>query len=324
MTYFRMALSAPQLHFRQLKQIEPCYCNGSIDIKQTSRTIEAFVMLNERRYLLSIPIGNDIIPNIERIEDELRNRRQGPLINTRIFYDELTLTDSAGYRHKYSILLQEIPNGKILTEAVYYYSAATLHSAIRTMKSRLDAIGFLHNNLHAGNIVICNDGIARPLRYHYAQWLDYTNNTTDALHKFIDESTTSTLSDTEVDYVGNTTNGSTLSEHKHNGLVRKFKCGLYGFEDGEGNRVTKFEFTWAGEFQEGRAIVAKNHKMGAIDCNGKRVISIRYSSLEFDVVTGNFIGCCNGYRYIINYDGTILHRTKMNALIEDEKQEVAI
>lgn len=324
MTYLEQALSAPRLHFKQLAQIELYRPNGNIEIRQTSRTIETIVILNERKYLLSIPLDDNVITNIERVEDEIHNRMQGPLISTRIYYDELTMINSMGYRHRYSIILQEIPNGKILTEAVCYYSATTLHNAIRTMKSRLDAIGFLHNNLHAGNIVICCDGVARPLRYHYAEWRDYANNNTDALHEFIDKSAISILSDTEADYVGNTTNINTLCTPKHNGLVRKFKCGCYGFEDSDGHRVTKFEFTWASEFQEGRAIVAKNNKMGAIDCDGKRVVAIKYRSLEFDVVTGNFIGYCNGYRYIIGYEGKVIHRTKMSNLAESKREEVAI
>jgi hypothetical protein len=220
--------------------------------------------------------------------------------------------DSVGHKHIFDIVLQELPLGITLKEAVTRYRANDLKAAIVKMKSRLDAIGFRHNNLKPENILICDSGIARPLRYWYADWELYSDNDISPLLDFIEQSShpeldaaLSPLPTQEKAMDGN------AQPSKDGGVKLHYKGRHYGFVDGDGRQITPFIYSWASDFEEGRAIVAKNGKMGAIDCNGYKVIPVIYDSLEFDIETGFFTATRTPYRYLINYEGKIVRRTRI-------------
>ena len=97
----------------------------------------------------------------------------------------------------------------------------------------------------------------------------------------------------------------------HEGITRICKCSRYGFVDSDGRQVTPFVYSWASDFCEGRAIVSNNNKYGAIDNCGRKVIPVIYKSLEFDIETGLFTASNDSYHYIINYEGDIIRRTKL-------------
>ena len=311
MTYFKEALSAPALHFKRLKQAEPLICNGEPIVRRTHSAIESEIMIDGKHFLLYLPFHSESLAHIEQLEATARNRSRSPLIENWILWEELTLIDSLGHKHCFDIILQKIPSGATLKEVVNYYPADVLIASIRSMKARMDAIGFRHNNLTPSNILICEDGSAHPLRYWYAQWEVYSDNDISKLLDFVEENRhderDSALShqlvqDTEAEYIA--TSPTSV------GATRLCRGHKYGFIDSSGHQITPFIYSWASEFQEGRAIVAKNGKMGAIDSNGNKVIPVIYSSLKFDIETGFFTGTRNQYSYLINYEGEILRRTK--------------
>ena len=91
-------------------------------------------------------------------------------------------------------------------------------------------------------------------------------------------------------------------------VQRYFRYGHYGFIDSDGHQVTPPIYTWASEFNEGRAIVARHNKMGAIDLYGKKVVPVIYNHLEFDIATGCFSATNGKYNYLLDYEGKIIRR----------------
>lgn len=321
MTYFKEALSAPALHFKRLRLAEPMLCNGSTIARRTHSAIETEIWWEGRYFLLYLPFHAESIRHIEEVEAIARERSRGPLLENRILYDEFTMVNSLGQRHKFDIILQELPSGLTLKEVTNRYRADDLRVAIHKMKSRLDAIGFLHNNLTPANVIICDSGVARPLRYWYAEWEIFSDNDISQLLDHIDRhgnnehskiSPSMLANDCEADYCA--------TPAKPDGIRRLCKGHRYGFVDCDGVPITRFEYSWASDFCEGRAIVAKSGKMGVIDSNGKKVIPVNYDNIEFDIETGFFTATKDGYCYLKNYEGETIRRTKTE---ESANSEVA-
>ena len=315
MTYFEQALSAPDLHFKRLRQAEPSLLNGRPIVRRTHTAIESEIMLEGHRYLLSLPFRSESIRYIEELERISRDRSRGPMIECRVLYDELTMVDSLGCRHNFDVVLQEIPRGCMLGEAVERYCAEDLRRAVLNMKARMDALGFRHNNLRPSNIVLSEQGIAHPLRYWYAEWEDFSDNDVSQLLEFIDKH----------DIVTDATKKSLVQQddYQHEsapksccGITRICKGGNYGFVGSDGVQITPFVYSWASDFCEGRAIVAKGCKVGVIDCSGAKVIHSIYEKIDFDIETGWFSAIRGGYRYLISYDGDIICRESVSGASE--------
>ena len=311
MTYFREALSAPTLHFKRLRQAEPLLHNGAPIVRRTHTAIETEIMLAGKHFLLYLPFHRESVLHIQQFEMMAQERSRGPLIENWILSEELTLRDSLGRKQSFDIILQKIPNGAMLREAVNLYRADDLIASIRSMKARMDAIGFRHNNLTPSNILICEDGSAHPLRYWYAEWEVYSDNDISQLLDFVelnrsDERDSALahqlMQDSEAEYVAVGSKGD--------GITRLCRGHKYGFVDGDGVQITPFIYSWASEFCEGRAIVAHNSKMGAIDSYGNKVIPVMYNNLRFDIETGTFTASRGAYDYLLDYEGKIIRRWK--------------
>jgi hypothetical protein len=312
MTYFEQALSAPELHFKRLRLVEPILRNGQYAIRRTYSAMEAEVRVGQQNYLLFLPFDKASLHHIEHLMEVMRERTLGPLIPNEILYDELTLVDSLGRKHNFDLILQAIPRGRVLEEAVLHYRADDLQTAIEQMKGRLDAIGFNHKKLTPANIVICENGRARPLRYWYAEWEVFSDNNISPLLDYISKHRHPELEHTKCPLAIKSEDEEELSTPtSREGITRICKCSRYGFVDSDGRQVTPFVYAWASDFCEGRAIVSNNNKYGAIDNCGRKVIPVIYNSLEFDINTGLFTATLKQYSYLINYEGEIIHRTKL-------------
>ena len=311
MTYFKEALSAPALHFKRLRQMEPLLCNDAPIVRRTHTAIETEILWEGDHYLLYLPFHRESLEHIEQLECLTRERSRGPLIENRILREELTMVDSLGQHHNFDIILQVLPSGQTLKEAVTHYRAYDLITAVEKMKSRLDAIGFCHNNLTPSNVIICDNGAAYPLRYWYAKWEIYSDNDISQLVDFIDNNRHDELDAALPHLLMQDCEAEYSAPPKYDGITRLCKGHHYGFVDSDGHQITPFIYSWASEFCEGRAIVAKCSKFGAIDEHGRKVIPVIYSNLKFDVETGFFTATRNDYNYLINYEGEIIRRVKI-------------
>ena len=308
MTAFEQALSAPMCHCNRLRELTPILSNGRAIIRRTHLAIETEIIWNDRHYLLFLPFREEHLHYIAQLELETREHSRGALIENTILYDEIMLLDSLGRRAQFAIILQEVYYGMTLDKAVLHYNAEDLYRAVERMKQRIDSVGFAHNNLRPSNILICKSGVARPLRYWYAKWQEFADNDISAALALIEEH-----SGIGTHPLLQTSTGEECESRprEHEGIIRLCKCGYYGFKDRDGHNITPFIYSWASDFQEGRAIVAKNGKMGAIDHNGAKVIPVAYSHLEFDVDTGTFTAVQGKYQYLLDYSGKRIRRTEI-------------
>ena len=311
MTHFKAALSAPKLHFKRLRSAEPLRHNDAVVVRLTQYAFESEILWEGRRFLIHLPRRHDSIRHIEELEIVAQERSRGPLIECLILSEEVTLTDSLGHKHLFDVVLQELPEGESLRSAVNHYCTEDLRAEILRMAERLDSIGFRHGNLTPSNVIICKSGVARPIRYWHAKWEVFSENNISQLMEFIDKNSIDTSSsrliaeDCQADYRATST--------KYHKITRVCKGHHYGFIDCDGRQLTPFIYSWVSEFREGRAVVMKSRKMGAIDDKGRKVIPVIYRSLEFDIKTGFFNATNDRYRYLINYEGEIIRRTKLEA-----------
>jgi hypothetical protein len=206
------------------------------------------------------------------------------------------------------MVVQDISCGVPLSEAVHIYKHSELHQAIKRMKEQLDAIGFSHNNLQPSNILISKNGSAHPIRYWYAEWRASSDNDTRHLTSFINRHSHPDDDFTKQSFLSPTTEPKGCESTSHEGISCVYKYGHYGFVDSDHKAITRFEFSWASDFQEGRAIVAKGNKIGVIDQRGARVLPVIFDNVEFDIETGFFRATKNKYLYLIDYDGNVVKR----------------
>lgn len=302
--------------------MEPVLVNNKIVVKRTHHAIESKIVWEGHRYILSLPFFRESLRHIEELNEIAKERSNGPLLPHQILYEELVLVDSLGRQHSFDIVLQALPEGYTLDEALQTFKTEDLRQAILRMKDRLDNLGFLHGNLRPYNIVICKNGIVRPLRYWYAKWEVYSDNNITPLFEVIDAS--NYIAD---EYKKPLILNDNCAEYNiprfHEGIKCQSSCGRYGYIDYEGKQVTPYIFSSASDFQEGRAVVGKNKKFGAINNQGKRVIPIIYHTLEFDVKTGLFSATLGQYSYLIDYDGRTIRRTKIEEEEPISKEPVA-
>lgn len=317
MTYFEQALSAPALHFKRLRQAEPSLFNGRPIVRRTHTAIESEIVLEGRRYLLSLPFRSESVRYIEELERISRDRSRGPMIECRIFHEELTMVDALGRKHTFDVVLQEIPRGCMLSEAVHRYRAEDLRQAVLRMKERMDALGFCHHNLRPSNIALSEQGVAHPLRCWYAEWEVFSDNDVSQLLAFIDKYDNSATEDLKQPLVQQGELQHESTPKSCCGITRICKGGNYGFVADDGVQITPFIYSWASDFCEGRAIVAKGNKVGVIDCSGAKVIHSIYEKIDFDIDTGWFTAIRGGYRYLISYDGDIIRRESVLTASEE-------
>lgn len=312
MTYFEQALLAPTVHFKHLRQIEPILRNGRPIIRRSTNAIEAEILWEGRHNLLYLPFRSDSLIHIEEIESALRERRRGPLISNRIHYNELLMVDSIGRSEYFDIILQEVPKGMMFNDAIHYYRADDLRTAIRKMRDDLNAIGFNHHNLRPANIVICENGIACPLRYWYAEIEVFSNNNISLLEALIDKHYNTEADSMRKPLYAEEQTDKEPKPVSYEGITRLCRGNRYGFKFYDGSLIAPFIYTWASDFSEGRAVVGRNGKMGAINNRGEKVIPVIYKKLSFDIKSGTFTAFSDKYRYLIDYDGKIIRRTAID------------
>lgn len=304
MTYFEHALLTPELHFRRLGLMKVVRREGERVLGRTQCAMEAEVVWNDRHYLIFLPFREEYMEHIMSVEATLRERSLGPLINNNIFTDELLMLDSVGVEHYCDVILQEIPKGMPFNMAIGHYKAADLRKAVNRMKTRLDNIGFNHRNLRPENVVVCDDGVLRPLRYWHAKWEELADNNISRLIAAIDEQCGNPEFESVKASLVEENDAAVSTEPTSRGeIICYCRNGRYGFIDRDGVQITKFEYSWASDFVEGRAVVAKNGKMGAINSLGRKVIPVQYEYVSFDVKRGEFHVRNGKFRYLYNYDG---------------------
>lgn len=285
---FTRALLTPDQSLRTLTAARAVTGQDGLPrLVRTTRFAETQIDWLSSRWLLSMPLTPSALPRIERMASALRRLNTDYLTPYRILPGELRWHDAAGEERSCDLVLQLLPEGRPLDEALLTEPRERLLAALDALETELRALGFTHGNLKEENLRWCGTRLI-PLRYHDAHFGDPEGGDAqgfEALRRRIAEAPgpEQTLSDTTASYnpVRRLT-GHRWTSHVFEGLVCVEDAAGFGFVDTDNNPVIPAQFVWAGDFHEGRAEVQTATGMGLIDRQGCFVIPPEYEIVEYD------------------------------------------
>ena len=313
-TAFKQALSSPHTHFVMLKQIEPVLQNGQIIVNHTTLAAECKVRLNGTLYMMYMPFSYQTTQRIAELDTKMHNIDSSIICHNKIYYNEVLVkrtTDKAFYC---DIIMQQIPEGRSMVEAMGEYSSSRINSMIHDMSEELNRIGFAHNHLSPENIIISNQHRMYPIRYWYATFKRSALDQYLPLYQYA-------MDNDGAEYIAKSrTNGfesvhQSQTELYYDGLIHFYHHKCIGFKDKAGNEVIPPQYRYATHFLEGRAIVAKRVRMGVINKSGEEVIPIVFEKLNFDISRHIFIGIKEGRIYSYHYNGKLLHTERCDSKV---------
>ena len=189
--------------------------------------------------------------------------------------------------HYCSLIIEWLPAGIPLREALYTHSQGNLLQGLTELRNRLKLYGLSHNHLTPNNIVVDTKRVWHTIRNYYTT-TTYGGDEASFEHlvALIKEHSlhdSMELHDRLSPY-------STSSErHALIGRRRRVETPRgVGFEDENGVLVIEDIYLSAIDFLEDRSrVVTKEHKVGLIDKRGHYVIAPIYDDIEYDVDDGS-------------------------------------
>ena len=302
---FERAIETPTKYFRCLQHIQPHLHGGRAVVRRTYLAVEAEVEWEGRDYLLLMPFHRESLTHIEELAAKMQDVEAAFLCRCQIFYNEMLVVSSGGETCRVDVILQELPDGVALSDRSSYFSVAELSYKISELANEMRRVGFCHNNLRPENVVVGRDGSLHLLRYWYAEFGADANDDFST----ISETLGLTLSVAELHDVGCGYEAKSKLPplRERDGMVRFCRNGKFGFCDGEGAEVVASIYSYACDFEEGRAVVAdEESRMGVIDKEGVVVVPIIYDDIVFDMERGVFFAYKGDLLYTIDYCGELL------------------
>lgn len=323
---FRKALAAPHTSLRTLRGIVPLTEGGLPIVRRTARFAEAEVVMPDgRRALLHSPLSPRAIVSVARTAEALCSIGSQWLGEYRILESEMLLRDSFGREQWADLILEVLPEGEPL-EGCALIDGATLRRELLALQREMHRIGFSHGNLRAGNLIVGYDGRLHPIRPHYGRFDGASDDfaplfaLADSLDKeqLPNASASGVVSDVSCAYhatqpaesIGPAAAESAEPDEErfpiHEGLIRTRRGTRYGYLDASGQVRIGFEWLWADDFREGRAVVETTDGVGVIDKHGRVVIDPVWDDIRYDVSRGEFHASLGGERATMGYDGRVL------------------
>lgn len=300
---FRRALLDPENRFASLSDAVPAMCDGVPMLHRTALFAESPIIWHGDRYLVFLPLTAEAVRCAERAAAATAMARSPYLPDYRLLRGEMLAEDSTGRETRCDMVLQRMPEGESLAEAVAHFDKARLAAAVEAMREALHAEGIVHRNVKPENICITPDCRAMLLRGHYVarSASDDDGAAFDCVMRFIDRMGTT---DAECAYAPAEKDMPAEKYHMHDGMVRILRDGLYGYADEDMHETIEPQFVYASDFREGRAEVeTADGKMGLIDKSGRYVIAPEYEIVEFDPADGRSAVRLNGEWAAVDYDG---------------------
>lgn len=251
-------------------------------VERTTRFAEGLIMWQSRRYLACLPLSESALFAVEPLCTRLRYLDSPYLASYRLLPAEID--------GQTPLVLQELPAGLWLEEAITRHRAETLLQALDTMALELRKLGFFHNNLKPENLIFTPDGRMVPVRYHFASFA--TGNDAPRLKEVRQWILAQACAATDAELTKAAPALPRFEGHLHVGQMSdqlicvQDQCG-WGFVDTLNRPVIASTFAWCSDFREGRAEVqVADGRMGLIDKAGDWVIEPLYRMLEFNPYTG--------------------------------------
>lgn len=191
------------------------------------------------------------------------------------------------------LIMESMPRGIRLNEAIYTLSKSKLMTGLEAFKTRLQQLDISHNNLSLSNIIIdennnwhsiCNYGISRGYGNDESAFTAIERNINNL--SIPDVPTTRSLEQLRLHSITTDNDGNIIYPIVES--CRRFtsKRGV-GFKDKYDNIIISDDFLWASDFSSNRAVVQlKNSKMGIINRKGRFIIQPRYDSIIYNPTDG--------------------------------------
>lgn len=284
---FIRALLTPDLSFTTLADSRVLTGDDGLPVlMRTTRFVEAQITWRGEQWLLSMPLTRAAMPSIERIGPTLRRFTTDHLTEYRILPSEMHGEDFGGTPQTTDLVLQLLPAGCSLDQALLSVPRETLLAALEALHTELRRLNFTHNNLKASNLRWTGTKLI-PLRYHHAaigSSFDSDDQAFESLRAQIAATPGSqTVCDAEAAYQPtNRLTGHLWVNHVFEGLACVQDEAGYGFVDTSNRTVIPAQYLWAGDFHEGRVEVETSTGMGLIDREGNFIIPPQYEIVEYE------------------------------------------
>ena len=296
MVHLERALCYPELMFKRLKHIKPAMSGGKPALSRTYHAAECRVTLDGKEYMLYMPFSPDMVDKIEDLESRIHGIAAKFIIPQTILRNEINFIGFFGEEISYDVILQELPEGITLKEAMRKYSAVNIHYIITKLRNDMQKFYFTHGNLNLTNIMVGRNCEVYLLRYWYSEF------GTDCQDNF---SKLEGLVDTHYPMLHPI---APMGKHYDTLFQRRFQDGHIGWADQDGEYIIPPIYSWASEFTDGIAIVAIDDKMGAIDTLGHTVVPIEYNDIEYNSESGIFTANKAGKRYLLDHNGRLVQK----------------
>ncbi len=264
-------------------------------ISRSTFFAETTVECRDARYLLCMPLRPDALRRAERFIVKKRYFNHPVVPKIEILRDEMCCGSSAVTPYYCDILLEPLPDGKPLDEAIRETAdaaeAAELLRALDTLRKRLVEANVSLFNIRPENIIVDDEGQMRPVRWYYAaEGAGRDDEAFDGIRARITELFPQAATDEirETPQRAFQLDGHFEARSLFEGLAAVYDPEGWGFVDKRNRTVIKPRFAWVNDFREGRAEVkTKRGRMGLIDKQGRYIIKPYYKIVEYDPVSGN-------------------------------------
>lgn len=310
---FRRALESPLTHFASLHSLQWLQS----DVIRSTLFAEARILLDEREYLLLMPLSPISLRYVERFRALSLHLSESIVPELKVLRDEMYYEGSRGERMTCDILLEPLPHALPYSDAVAMaaedrHYAEVICDKLHRLEELLRAADISHRNLRKENLMIDGEHNIIPIRWYYAT--QGYGEDREALKQLREQIAVSLAEGTYLaEEYGTYSCSSAATACLHHrrmseGLIAIEHNERWGFMDESGRVVIEPAFMWVNDFYEGRAEVMTECGMGLIDKQGTFIIPPRYKIVEFD----HHSGCSNvltesGW-ICFNYSGEIIEK----------------
>lgn len=266
-------------------------CGKRPALNRTYYAAECRVTINGKRYMLYMPFNRDMVDKIESLESRIQGIAAKFIAHQTVLRNEINFIGITGQAESYDIILQELPSGITLKEAMMRYSILSIRYIIKALRRDMQKFYFTHGNLNLNNIIVDAEYEPHLLRYWYSDFGTLCQDNFSKLEGLVETyyHSTHALSANSAE-----NRATPYQQHSHITIAS-------AAQGGKPDALRRY--SWATEFIDGVAIVASDTKMGAIDTLGRTIIPTEYNDLEFDSEQGIFYAYKDGHRYLFDHNG---------------------
>ena len=287
------------------------------DVIRSTLFAEARILLDEREYLLLMPLSPISLRYVERFRALSLHLSESIVPELKVLRDEMYYEGSRGERMTCDILLEPLPHALPYSDAVAMaaedrHYAEVLCDKLHHLEELLRIADISHRNLRKENLMIDGEHNIIPIRWYYAT--QGYGEDREALEHLREQIATLSaeglyLAEECGSYLCSSPATAYLPHRRMSeGLIAFEQNEMWGFVDECGVVVIEPQFTWVNDFYEGRAEVMTDCGMGLIDRRGNFVIPPRYRIVEFDHHSGYSNVLTEGEWICIDYSGNKIEK----------------